>query len=62
MKNHGSPEVLERQNQSPDKRTRVFDESIMVKMEFEVTIGLYREGQRQLKLISNTLTLTQLKN
>ena len=30
--------------ESPEPRTGVFDESIMVKMEFEVTMGLYRKG------------------
>ena len=30
--------------ESPEKRTGVFIESIMVKMEFEVTMGLYRKG------------------
>ena len=35
------------------KRTGVFDESIMVKMELEVTMGLYGKGAGQLKLISN---------
>ena len=29
---------------TPEKRMCVFDESIMVKMEFEVTMGLYRKG------------------
>ena len=30
--------------ESPKKRMGVFIESIMVKMEFEVTMGLYRKG------------------
>ena len=38
------PHILEGQYESPEPRTDVFDESIMVKMEFEVTMGLYRKG------------------
>ena len=38
------PHVLGGQYESPEPRTGVFDESIMVKMEFEVTMGLYRKG------------------
>ena len=36
--------VLEGRQESPEKKTSVFDESIMVKMEFKVTMGLYRKG------------------
>ena len=39
-----APHVLGGQYESPEPRTGVFDESIMVKMEFEVTMGLYRKG------------------
>ena len=35
--------VLGGRQESPEKRTGVFNESIMVKMEFEVTMGLYRK-------------------
>ena len=38
------PHVLGGQYESPEPRTGVFDESIMVKMEFEVIMGLYRKG------------------
>ena len=38
------PHVLGGQYESPEPRTGVFDESNMVKMEFEVTMGLYRKG------------------
>ena len=40
---------LEGQYQSPEKRTGDFNESIMVKMELEATMGLYRTGAGQLK-------------
>ena len=36
--------VLGGHQESPDKRTGVFIESAMVKMKFEVTMGLYRNG------------------
>ena len=36
--------VLGGRQESPEKRTGVFIESIMVKMEFEVTMGLYGKG------------------
>ena len=36
--------VLGERQESPEKRTSVFIKSIMVKMEFEVTMGLYRKG------------------
>ena len=36
--------VLGGRQGSPEKRTVVFIESIMVKMEFEVTMGLYGKG------------------
>ena len=36
--------VLRGRQESPEKRTGVFTEFIMVKMEFEVTMGLYRKG------------------
>ena len=36
--------VLGERQESPEKKTGVFDESIMVKMEFEVIMGLYRKG------------------
>ena len=39
-----APHVLGAPYESPEKRTGVFNESIMVKMEFEVTMGLYRKG------------------
>ena len=45
--------VLGDRQESPEKRTGVFIESIMVKMEFEVTMGLYRKGACLIKLISN---------
>ena len=35
--------VLGRQYESPEKIMGVFNESIMVKMEFEVTMGVYGE-------------------
>ena len=36
--------VLGGRQESPEKRTGVFIKSIMVRMEFEVTMGLYRKG------------------
>ena len=36
--------VLGGRQESPEKRMGVFIESIMVKMEFEVTMGLYGKG------------------
>ena len=45
--------VLGVRKESPEKRTGVFFESIMVKMEFEVTMGLYRKGACLIKLILN---------
>ena len=36
--------VLEGHRESPERRMGVFIESIMVKMEFEVTMGLYGKG------------------
>ena len=36
--------VLGGRQESAEKRTGVFIESIMVKMEFEVTMGLYGKG------------------
>ena len=45
--------VLEGHRESPERRMGVFIESIMVKMEFEVTMGLYRKGACLIKLISN---------
>ena len=39
--------------ESPEKRTGVFIESIMVKMEFEVTMDLYRKSACLIRLISN---------
>ena len=38
------PHVLGGQGESPEPRTGVFDESNMLKMEFEVIMGLYRKG------------------
>ena len=45
--------VLGGRQESPEKRMCVFIESIMVKMEFEVTMGLYGKGACLIKLISN---------
>ena len=45
--------VLGGRLQLPEKRTGVFIESIMVKMEFEVTVGLYMKGECLIKCISN---------
>ena len=48
-----SAHVLGGRQESPEKRTGVYIEFIMVKMEFEATMGLYRKGACLLKLISN---------
>ena len=45
--------ILAGRQESPVKRTGVFIESMMVKMEFEVTMGLYRKGACLIKSISN---------
>ena len=39
-----TPHILVGQYESPEPRMGVFGESIMVKMKFEVTMGLYRKG------------------
>ena len=44
------PHVLSGQYESPESRTGVFDEYIMGKMEFEVTMGLYRKGACQINI------------
>ena len=43
------PHVFRGHYESPEKKTGVFDESIMDKMELEATMGLYRKGAGQLK-------------
>ena len=48
-----APHVLGGQYESPEPRTGVLDEFIMVKMELEVTMGLYRKGACLIKFISN---------
>ena len=45
--------VLGVRRESPEKRTGVFNESVMVKMEFAVTMGLYRKGACLRKSIAN---------
>ena len=52
MEKTRSAHVLEGQYQSPEPRTGVSDESIMVKIEFEVTMGLYGKGACLIKSIS----------
>ena len=45
--------VLGVRQESPGKKTGIFIESIMVKTEFEVTMGLYGKGACLIKWISN---------
>ena len=47
------PHVSGGQDESAEPRTGVCDESIMVKMEFEVIMGLYGKGAWLIKSISN---------
>ena len=42
--------VLGGRQESPETRTCVFIESIMVKMELKVTMGLYRKGECLIKM------------
>ena len=47
-----TPHEIGAQYESPEPRTGVFDESNMVKMEFEVTMGLYGKGAWLIKSMS----------
>ena len=48
-----TPHEIGAQYESPGPKTDVFDQSNMVKMELEVTMGLYGKGAWLIKSMSN---------